>query len=131
MMTTFKRTMAECVAAYLVERSMLGFSISGPNSGSLRSFAHFADEQGCGTLTTDLVIRWAKDRSRVSHPFTWAGRLAIVKLFVAYMRRLDPATECPATQIFGKPRRRLTPHILYRRRDPRPPRSGSCSKTTR
>lgn len=108
---TTKTTMTEHVAAYLAERSMLGFSISGPDARLLRSFADFADEQDCGTLTSGLVIRWAKQRSRVSHPFTWAGRLAIVKPFAAYMTRLDPATEFPTTPIFGKSRRRLTPHI--------------------
>ena len=108
---TTKTTMTEHVAAYLAERSMLGFSISGPGAQLLKSFAGFADGQDCGTLTSDLVIHWAKDQSRTSHPFTWAGRLAIVKPFAAYMTRLDPATEFPATPIFGKSRRRLTPHI--------------------
>ena len=106
-----KTTMTEHVAAYLAERSMLGFRISGPDARLLRSFAGFADEQDCGTLNSDLVIRWARDGSRASSPFTWAGRLAIVKPFAAYMTRLDPATEFPATPIFGKSRRRLTPHI--------------------
>lgn len=50
------KTMAEHVEAYLAERSMLGFSITGPNTGLLRSFASFADGQGCGTLTSDLAI---------------------------------------------------------------------------
>ncbi|MBZ5763826.1 hypothetical protein LAV84_30700, partial [Rhizobium sp. VS19-DR104.2] len=106
-----KTTMTEHVAAYLAERSLLGFNVSGPDARLLRSFAGFADEQNCGTLTNDLVIRWAKDRSRISHPFTWAGRLAVVKPFAAYMTRLDPVTEFPTAPIFGKSRRRLTPHI--------------------
>jgi integrase/recombinase XerD len=109
-MMAIKTTMAECAEAYLVERSMLGFSITGPNTWLLRSFASFADEQGCGTLTSDLAINWAK-RSRSSHPFTWARRLVVLKPFAAYMKRLDPATEFPATPIFGKSSRRLTPHI--------------------
>jgi integrase len=111
MMMTTKTTMTEHVAAYLAERSMLGFCIGGPNAGLLKSFAGFADELDRGTLTSDLAIRWVKDRSRASHPFTWAGRLAVLKPFAAYMTRLDPATEFPATPIFGKSRRRLTPHI--------------------
>ncbi len=106
-----KTTMAEHVEAYLAARSMLGFSITGPNTRLLRSFASFADEQGCGTLTSDLAISWAKDRSRYSDPFTWAGRLARLKPFAVYMKRLEPATEFPATPIFGRYRRRLTPHI--------------------
>jgi integrase/recombinase XerD len=105
------KTMAEHVEAYLAERCMLSFSITGPNTGLLRSFASFADGQGCGTLTSDLAISWAKNRSRSSHPFTWAGRLAVLKPFAAYMKRLEPATEFPATPIFGNSRRRLTPHI--------------------
>jgi integrase/recombinase XerD len=104
-------TMAEHVAAYLAERSMLGFNVSGPDAGLLKSFAGFADEENCGTLTNDLVIRWAKDRSRICQPFTWAGRLAVVKPFAAYMTRLYPETEFPTTPIFGRSRRRLTPHI--------------------
>jgi integrase/recombinase XerD len=35
------KTMAEHVEAYLAERSMLGFSITGPNTGLLRSFPRF------------------------------------------------------------------------------------------
>jgi integrase len=108
---TTKPTMAEHFAAYLEERAMLGFSISGPNVWLLKSFADFADEQNRGVITSDLVIHWVKDRSRTSQPFTWAGRLAILKPFAAYMTRVDPATEFPATPIFGKSRRRLTPHI--------------------
>ncbi|KAB2693657.1 tyrosine-type recombinase/integrase [Ochrobactrum sp. Kaboul] len=110
-MTTKLTTMKEHVAAYLIERSMLGFSVSGPNAQLLSSFADFADEQDCRRLTSDLIINWAKDRSRINQPFTWAGRLAIVKPFAVYMTRLDSATEFPATPIFGKSRRRLTPHI--------------------
>lgn len=106
-----KSTMTEHVAAYLAERSMLGFNIDGPDAWLLKSFASFADEQDCGALTSDLAIRWAKNRSRTNAPFTWAGRLAILKPFAVYMTRLDPTTEFPATPIFGKSRRRLTPHI--------------------
>lgn len=82
-------TMKEHVAAYLLERSMLGFSVSGPNAQLLSSFGDFADEQDCRRLTSDLIINWAKARSRINQPFTWAGRLAIVKPFAAYMTRLN------------------------------------------
>ncbi|MEP7456379.1 tyrosine-type recombinase/integrase [Phyllobacterium sp. SB3] len=106
-----KTTMTQHVDAYLAERSMLGFNVGGPDARLLRSFASFADEQDRGTLTNDLVIHCVKDRSSIGNPFTWAGRLAVVKPFAVYMTRLDPATEFPETQIFGKSRRRLTPHI--------------------
>lgn len=106
-----KTTMTQHVDAYLAERSMLGFKVDGPDTRLLRSFASFADEQDSGTLTNELVIQWVKDWSRIANPFTWAGRLSVLKPFAAYMKCLDPTTEFPETQIFGKSRRRLTPHI--------------------
>ena len=50
-----KTTMTEHVAAYLAERSMLGFRVSGPDARLLRSFAGFADEQDCGVATGSAI----------------------------------------------------------------------------
>jgi len=104
-------TMVSRVDAYLAERRRLGFELK-IAATMLHSFARFADQSGhTGPLTTRLVIDWAKGQSRNASPFSWARRLELLRPLAKYLRRLDPATEFPATPIFGKAHRRLTPHI--------------------
>ncbi|MCW1413808.1 hypothetical protein OLZ32_36940 [Rhizobium sp. 1AS11] len=46
---------------------MIGFSVSGPNTRLLSSSADFADEQDCGTLTSDPAINWQRtDRASIA-----------------------------------------------------------------
>jgi integrase/recombinase XerD len=105
-------TMTAQVEAYLVERRALGFRSTGPGASQLRSFARFFDGSGHqGCLTTDLAIEWAKGHARNHEPRAWAGRLDTLRPFATFLLRQDPATEFPQTQIFGKSRRRATPHI--------------------
>ncbi|GFZ90336.1 integrase [Elstera cyanobacteriorum] len=100
------------VEAFLVERQALGFRTNGPNASQLRSFARFYDGSGhTGSLTTNLVIEWAKGHARTDGPRAWARRLDSLRPFATYLLREDPATEFPQNQIFGKSHRRVTPHI--------------------
>ncbi|CAH0356862.1 Site-specific recombinase XerD [Novosphingobium lubricantis] len=109
-MTT--RMMATHVEAFLAERRVLGFRTNGPSASQLRSFARFFDgTDRKGSLTTELVVEWAKEHARTDGPRAWARRLDALRPFATYLLREDPATEFPQTQIFGKSQRRATPHI--------------------
>ncbi len=105
-------TMLERVEAYLGERKAVGFRVGGPNDVLIRSFARYADGLGHrGSLTTNIVIAWVKGQARVARPLAWARRLDALRPFARYLKRHDPATQFPETSIFGKSRRRVTPHI--------------------
>ena len=104
-------TMVSRVKAYLAERRRLGFELK-IAATMLYAFARFADGIGhTGPLTNKLAIDWAKGQSRNAAPFSWARRLELLRPLAKYLRRIDPTTEFPATPIFGKAHRRLTPHI--------------------
>lgn len=104
-------TMQARINAYLAERRRLGFTLE--TSGTmLRSFARFADLSGhVGPLTTALVLAWVKGQARNATPASWARRLEVLRPFAEHEQRLDPTNEFPASTIFGKAHRRLTPHI--------------------
>ena len=105
-------TMTARVDAFLAERQALGFCSTGPTASQLHSFDKFFDEAGHQVpLTIDSVVLWARDCARIGDPRTWARRLEALRPFAAYLSRNDADTEFPETQIFGKPKRRATPHI--------------------
>lgn len=104
-------TMMMRVEDYVSERRRLGFGFTAA-AYQLRSFARFVDEAGhVGPLTTRIVLDWVKNKSRNSTRLTWARRLNLVRTFATYVTQFEPATECPSEAIFGRPTRRLTPHI--------------------
>ena len=105
------RTMLSLAEAYLAERRRLGFRLA--QSGSLTlAFARFADASAHkGPLTADIVLRWAKEQAQHADPFTWAGRVAVLKPFARYLADGDPATAFPEGSPFGRAHRRLAPHI--------------------
>jgi integrase len=104
-------TMQARVAAYLAERRRLGFSLK-IHGTMLYSFARFVDSSDhVGPLTSATVLDWVKGRARNATPLSWARRLEVLRPFAEHESRLDPATEFPATAIFGKAHRRLTPHV--------------------
>lgn len=106
------KIMATHVEAFLGERQALGFRTTGPSASQLRSFARFFDDAGhAGSLTTDLVIEWAKGHAQTDGPRAWERRLDALRPFATYLSREDPATEFPPPRIFGKSQRRATPHI--------------------
>ena len=97
--------------AYLAERRRLGFELD--RSGSLTlAFASFADGNGhVGPLTAKIVLRWAKEGAARADPFTWAGRVAVLRPFARYLADHEPETRFPEDAPFGRSKRRLAPHI--------------------
>lgn len=107
-------TMHAVAQSYLAERRHLGFALE--RSGSLTlAFARFADAKGHeGALTSDIVLRWAKEEAQHADPFTWAGRINVLRPFARYLAAQDPHTTFPADSPFGRGHRRLAPHIYTR-----------------
>ena len=104
-------TMLSQAQVYLAERRRLGFALNQAGRLTL-AFARFADASGHeGSLTAAIVLRWAKEKALHAEPFTWAGRVAILKPFARYLADRDPATEFPEGSPFGRSHRRLAPHI--------------------
>ncbi len=104
-------SMQSLVQDYLDERRRLGYALSVPGT-QLMAFARFADRPGHrGPLTTDLVLSWARDEATRATPITWARRLEIVRPFAQHRARIDPGTEVPDADVFGRRHRRLAPHI--------------------
>ena len=104
-------TMHAVAQSYLAERRHLGFALE--RSGSLTlAFAQFADANGHdGPLTSEIVLRWAKEEAQRPDPFTWAGRINVLRPFARYLAALDPHTAFPEDAPFGRGHRRLAPHI--------------------
>lgn len=104
-------TMLSLAEEYLTERRHLGFALE--RSGSLTlAFARFADASGHdGALTAAIVLRWAKEEAHHADPFTWAGRVNVLRPFARYLADCDPRTTFPEDPPFGCSHRRVAPHI--------------------
>lgn len=104
-------SMQHLVQEYLDERRGLGFALTIPGT-QLIAFARFADASGHrGPLTRQLITSWARDEAKRATPLTWARRLEVVRPFAKHRARLEPGTDVPETDTFGRCRRRLAPHI--------------------
>lgn len=102
--------MAARVAAYLAERRQAGYALR-IEGYQLARFARFADAAGHrGPPTLELAIGWAS-ASHAQRPLTAARRIEVLRGFAHYCRREEPATEIPSRFLFGRPHRRLAPHI--------------------
>ena len=97
--------------AYLAERRSLGFKLD--RSGSLTlAFARFTDAMGhTGPLTVAVVLRWAREEAQHPDPFTWAGRINVLRPFARFLADRDPVTAFPEGSPFGRSHRRIAPHI--------------------
>ena len=105
------RNMLSLAETYLAERRHLGFALT--RSGSLTlAFARFADASGHeGALTPAIVLRWAKEAAQHADPFTWAGRVNVLRPFARFLADHDPGTVFPEDSPFGRSHRRLAPHV--------------------
>lgn len=104
-------TMLSLAEEYLAERRRLGFALDRAGTLTL-AFARFADASGHeGALTAAIVLRWAKEEAQHADPFTWAGRVNVLRPFARILAERDPDTAFPEDAPFGQSHRRLAPHI--------------------
>jgi integrase len=108
---TTSRTMQSLVQMYLEERRGAGFALEVPGK-LLMGFGCFSDRLGHrGPITEQLILDWVQGCAKRATPFTWARRLQTIRPFARFCFRLDRATYIPEQSIFGRAKRRLTPHI--------------------
>ncbi|MFK4259339.1 tyrosine-type recombinase/integrase [Agrobacterium tumefaciens] len=109
---TGSETMLSRAEAYLAYRRSLGFKLR-ISGRQIISFARYADDGGHqGALSSDIALRWAKAGATVADPFTWAKRLEVLRPFAIFLAAEDRETTFPATNPFGRTKRRLAPHIF-------------------
>jgi integrase len=102
--------MFEQVQEYLEFKRSCGYQLEAPGK-ELMLFARYAALVGHkGSLTTELVVRWAK-LPQDADPRYWATRYDIVRRFAEYRFLFDPETEIPPQGLLGPSKRRLSPHI--------------------
>ena len=94
---------------YIALRRSLGTTLSSSVS-QLRNFAAFAQTRGAEYITTELALRWATQNQN-AQPATWAGRLAMVRIFAKWWSAIDPRTEVPPEGILPHRFRRAPPYI--------------------
>lgn len=103
-------SLLEIVDSHLDLRRRLGFDHEGPR-WYLRSFARYADEIGhAGPITVALAVDWALT-SAAGQPARAERRVGAVRTFARHRAAIDPAPEIPPPGLFGRLRRRQSPHI--------------------
>ena len=101
--------LSQAVDQYVAIRRGLGTQFRGLDS-VFRGFTAFADREQATHVTTDLVLRWAKEQSGVSQA-TRASRLHLVRGFAVWRRATDPRTQIPPKGILPGRYRRKPPYI--------------------
>lgn len=94
---------------YLGQRRELGFKLRDHES-VLKGFASFLKREGGSHITTELALRFAKQRRNVQ-PARWARRLSIVRGFAQYWSATDAKTEIPPPGLLPHRYRRRAPYI--------------------
>jgi site-specific recombinase XerD len=95
---------------YLALRRALGCKLISAE-GLLRQFVAHCDARGVTVVTSDVAVAWAMLPAGRSTAW-WQTRLAAVRPFARWLQALEPATEVPALDAFGRVRsRRATPYI--------------------
>jgi integrase len=102
--------MVKLAKEYLAYRRQLGYELRHVGR-LLLQFARYADRNGQqGHLTIQLAIRWAKLPRKAPRSY-WARRLSLVRGFAEHCAILDPDTEIPSSDAFGRGYCRITPYI--------------------
>jgi integrase/recombinase XerD len=99
----------KAVEEYLTMRRALGFELHQAAS-MLCQFASYLEHEGASHITTDLALRWAKQRAE-AQPAQWAKRLGVVRRFAQYLSASDPHTEIPPLGLLPHSSRRQQPYI--------------------
>lgn len=100
--------LGQAVEDYLSTRRALGFNLA-RHGRLLPALAHFLDQAGAATLTTDLALTWAS--LPTAHPEECAYRLSIARGFARYLQTLDVNTEVPPADLLPRRRRRASPYL--------------------
>ncbi|HEU5005608.1 MAG TPA: tyrosine-type recombinase/integrase [Jatrophihabitantaceae bacterium] len=97
------------VDEYLRLRRALGYRLEREERW-LRQLVGHVQAAGAGSLTSGLMINWAR-QSATAQPRHWAQRLGCARKFAIFLHTVDPATEVPPTGVFPIDRHRPTPYL--------------------
>jgi len=104
-------SLADALADYLVVRRALGSKLS-TAEGLLKQFVTHCDARGISVITSDAAVAWAMLPARGSATW-WEVRLGAVRSFARWLQALEPATEVPAADVFGRVQSRRAVPYLY------------------
>ena len=103
-------SLAASLSDYLVLRRALGCKLITAEA-LLRQFVAHCDARGLTVITSEVAVAWAMLPAGCSTAW-WEVRLGAVRPFTRWLQALEPATEVPALDAFGRVRgRRATPYI--------------------
>ena len=94
---------------YLAVRRALGFKLVGEGQ-LLADFVVFAAAAGQRTITTSIVLQWAR-LPRSGSPNYLSRRLRAVRGFARYVHALDPVCEVPPLELLPASKYRPTPYL--------------------
>lgn len=97
------------VDEYLAMRRSLGFRL-GAYDTVLHDCVAFIEREGHGVITTDLVLRWATQRTDISQAW-WFHQLGVARGFCRYWSAKDPRTEVPPLGLLPKKKKRRKPYL--------------------
>lgn len=101
--------LADALADYLVVRRAMGCKLTAAE-GLLQQFVAYCDARGVAVITSDAAIAWAK--LPAGSPVWWYVRLSSVRPFARWLQALEPATEVPAVDSFGRvPGKHAVPYV--------------------
>lgn len=101
------------VREYLAYRRNLGFRLRSLGEELLLFGRHLDSTRYRGTLTVDVVARWARQTPK-ARPEYAAWRLGAVRVFAKYLAATDPRHQVPPAGLLGRTYRRAQPHIYTR-----------------
>ena len=97
------------VEQYLALRRSLGFELREAEA-TLNAFVAFAQAEGASFITTNLVLRWTQQPSKIQSA-TWAARVSMVRCFATWRSATDPRTEIPPERLVPCRYVRTPPYI--------------------
>jgi integrase/recombinase XerD len=105
-MTSLHRAMDD----YLTLRRHLGVALH-ETGRVLAAFIAYADQEGATRVTTDLVLGWVSQLTRIT-PATRHDRVQMIRRFAQWRQLTDPRTEVPPGDLCPGRYRRHPPHLF-------------------
>ncbi len=103
--------LAASVSDYLLVRRALGYKLARTEK-LLGQFVAHCETVGAATVTTEVAVAWAT-LPVDGTAWWWSQRLGVVRAFATWLQAQDPATEVPATGVFGPARSERAVPYLY------------------
>ncbi len=94
---------------YVTLRRRMGFKLH-RHDRLLFDFIDYLEHAGVPTVTTQLALAWATQRTDVQ-PVWWKMRLCVVRGFARYLQTFDPSVQVPAPDLLAYRQHRPIPYL--------------------